>query len=98
MAMVPVIPAYGAGCLTDLIPAMVATGDAQRVEGRESSDQLGPDQVFEILGHPKIEADRIVVLGPGPIGILCALPQEQELLLADIGDPPPLPHHRPSPG
>ena len=27
----------------------------------------------------------------GPIGILCALPQEQELLVAAIGDPPPLP-------
>mgnify|MGYP001825191192 FL=1 len=28
----------------------------------------------------------------GPIGIMCALPQEQELLLAAIGDPDPLPH------
>ena len=28
----------------------------------------------------------------GPIGIMCALPQEQELLLAAIGDPAPLPH------
>ena len=27
----------------------------------------------------------------GPIGIMCALPQEQELLLASIGDPAPLP-------
>lgn len=27
-----------------------------------------------------------------PIGIMCAIPQEQELLLAAIGDPPPLPH------
>ena len=27
----------------------------------------------------------------GPIGILCALPQEQALLVAAIGDPPPLP-------
>jgi adenosylhomocysteine nucleosidase len=26
-----------------------------------------------------------------PIGILCALPQEQALLLAEMGDPPPLP-------
>ncbi len=26
-----------------------------------------------------------------PIGILCALPQEQKLLLAEMGDPPPLP-------
>ena len=25
-----------------------------------------------------------------PIGILCALPQEQELLVAEMGDPPPL--------
>jgi adenosylhomocysteine nucleosidase len=29
----------------------------------------------------------------GPIGIMCALPQEQDLLLAAIGDPAPLPHH-----
>jgi adenosylhomocysteine nucleosidase len=28
---------------------------------------------------------------PGPIGILCALPEEQELLVAAIGDPPPEP-------
>ena len=27
-----------------------------------------------------------------PIGIMCALPQEQELLVAAIGDPAPLPH------
>lgn len=27
----------------------------------------------------------------GPIGILCALPQEQELLVSEMGDPPPLP-------
>ncbi len=27
-----------------------------------------------------------------PIGIMCAIPQEQELLLAAIGHPPPLPH------
>lgn len=26
----------------------------------------------------------------GPVGILCALPQEQELLVAALGDPPPL--------
>ena len=26
-----------------------------------------------------------------PIGILCALPQEQELLVTEMGDPPPLP-------
>ena len=26
-----------------------------------------------------------------PIGILCAMPQEQELLVAEMGDPPPLP-------
>jgi adenosylhomocysteine nucleosidase len=26
----------------------------------------------------------------GPIGILCALPQEQELLVAELNDPPPL--------
>jgi adenosylhomocysteine nucleosidase len=29
--------------------------------------------------------------GPGPIGILCAMAEEQELLVAAIGDPPPLP-------
>lgn len=29
--------------------------------------------------------------GQGPIGILCALPQEQALLLAAMGDPAPLP-------
>ena len=28
---------------------------------------------------------------PGAVGILCALPQEQELLVAALGDPPPLP-------
>ncbi len=27
-----------------------------------------------------------------PIGIMCALPQEQELLVSAIGHPPPLPH------
>lgn len=27
----------------------------------------------------------------GPVGILCALPQEQALLIAEMGDPPPLP-------
>jgi adenosylhomocysteine nucleosidase len=27
----------------------------------------------------------------GPVGILCALPEEQELLVAALGDPPPLP-------
>jgi len=32
------------------------------------------------------------VSGTGaPVGILCALPQEQELLVAALGDPPPLP-------
>ena len=28
-----------------------------------------------------------------PIGILCALPQEQALLVAEMGEPPPLPGH-----
>ena len=26
-----------------------------------------------------------------PIGVLCALPEEQELLIAELGDPPPPP-------
>ena len=33
-----------------------------------------------------------------PIGILCALPQEQELLVVALGDPAPLPGITPEPG
>jgi adenosylhomocysteine nucleosidase len=40
---------------------------------------------------PELSSAPEVGSAPGPIGILCALPQEQELLVVALGDPPPLP-------
>lgn len=40
------------------------------------------DSIAGMVDHPA---------GAGPIGILCALPEEQALLVSALGDPPPLP-------